>query len=358
MKRKKQRVMWLMFAVVFWLAGAGMALAAGNPQVYLRVQPQNDGTVKVSCEGTQIGNITNGKIRLYYDMGQATLVSAQKGSVLNNVSVEVNDFGRQKGEVLVAFASADVFSSEGSFMDITFRPVAGVKAEDLNLRVAVEEMAINGTDITPAIGATKWEAQQPADPDQNPSDGGNTNQGGNGNTNVTPSKTDIASATVGNISNKVFNNKQKKPAVKVRVGGTLLKAGQDYTLTYKNNKKPGKATVVITGIGNYTGTKQVSFNITPKKTAVKKATSPKKGKIRLTWKRDSMATGYEIQCALNKSFKKGKKTVTVKKNKVTAKVINKCKSGKKYYVRIRSFKKIDGKKVYGPYSKKLTVKVK
>ncbi len=355
MKRKKQRVMWLMFAVVFWLAGAGMALAAGNSQVYLRVQPQADGTVKVSCEGTQIGNITNGKIRVYYELGQATLVSVQKGSVVSNISAEINDFNRQKGEIVVAFAAADVFSAEGSFLDMTFRTVGGIKPENLNLRVVVEEMANNGTDITPAIGATKWEAQQP----QNPSDGGNTNQGGNGNTNVTPStKTDIAAATVGKISNKTFNNKPKKPAVKVRVDGKLLKAGQDYTLTYKKNKKPGKATIVITGIGNYTGTKQVSFNITPKKTAVKKATSPSKGKIRLTWKRDKMATGYEVQCALNKSFKKGKKTVTVKKNKITSKVIGKCKSGKKYYVRIRSFKKISGKKVYGPYSKRLTVKVK
>lgn len=36
---------------------------------------------------------------------------------------------------------------------------------------------------------------------------------------------------------------------------------EDYTVEYKNNKEIGKATVTITGIGNYTGTRMTSFNI-------------------------------------------------------------------------------------------------
>lgn len=366
MKRKKQRVMWLMFAVVFWLAGAGMALAAGNGQVFLRVTPQSDGTVKVTCEGTGIGQITNGKFRVSYDSAQAALVNAQKGSVVNAVSAELNHKA-DNHEIVLAFASANSFSADGTYLDMTFRLVGSTKAEDLKLTVAVEEMANDGADVTVAIGDTRWEtAQEPENPNngnqgQNGGNNNNNNNTGNsgGNNTTTPSgKTNIASATVGKISNKAFNNKQKKPAVKVRVNGQLLKAGQDYTLTYRNNKKPGKATIVITGIGNYTGTKEAYFNIVPKKAAIKKVTSPSAKKIRVTWKRDRMATGYEIQYSTNKSFKKGVKKVTIKKNKITSRVIKKCKSGKKYYVRIRSFKKIDGKKVYGSYSKKLTVKVK
>ncbi|MDE6982323.1 MAG: fibronectin type III domain-containing protein, partial [Lachnospiraceae bacterium] len=65
-----------------------------------------------------------------------------------------------------------------------------------------------------------------------------------------------------------------------------------------------------------------------------------------------------IQCNTNKKFKSGNKTVTVKKAKTTSAKISKLKSGKKYYVRMRAYKTIEGKKYAGSWSKVLTVKVK
>ncbi len=44
---------------------------------------------------------------------------------------------------------------------------------------------------------------------------------------------------------------------------TQLKAGKDYTVSYKNNKKPGTATAVIKGKGNYTGTANKTFTVRP-----------------------------------------------------------------------------------------------
>ena len=63
-----------------------------------------------------------------------------------------------------------------------------------------------------------------------------------------------------------------KPAPTVKVGSTTLKSGTDYTLSYKNNTNAGTATVTITGKGNYTGTKSVTFKIVRKAEPV--ATQP------------------------------------------------------------------------------------
>ena len=53
----------------------------------------------------------------------------------------------------------------------------------------------------------------------------------------------------------------------VYYGATLLTAGKDYKVTYKNNKKVGTATVTVQGKGNYEGKDTVTFNIVPKNVA-------------------------------------------------------------------------------------------
>ena len=91
---------------------------------------------------------------------------------------------------------------------------------------------------------------------------------------------------------------------------------------------------------------------------MKKAKSTKKKTIQVQWKKLSGVTGYQVQTALDKKFKKGKKTYTVKKAKTTKKTIKKLKSKKKYFVRIRAYKTVNGKKYYGSWSKAKSVKVK
>ncbi len=94
-----------------------------------------------------------------------------------------------------------------------------------------------------------------------------------------------------------------------------------------------------------------------KKVVVKKAKAAKKALV-VTWKAVKNVTGYQIQISTNKKFKKNKKTVTVAKKKATKKTIKKLKSKKKYYVRVRAYKVINGKKVYGKWSKVKTVTTK
>ena len=152
-----------------------------------------------------------------------------------------------------------------------------------------------------------------------------------------------------------YTGKAKKPAVTLKVGGKTLKKGTDYTVAYKNNKNVGTATVTIKGKGNYTGTITKTFRINPAKPTISKATSPKKGKVKVTYKKAAGAAGYQIVLAKNKKFTSGKKVVTAKGASKTVKGLTK---GKTYFVKVRSYKKVGKTTYYSGYSKVLKVKVK
>lgn len=102
-------------------------------------------------------------------------------------------------------------------------------------------------------------------------------------------------------------------------------------------------------------TKPVAKVTLAKQTAKVKANGKKK--IKVSWKKDKKASGYEIVYSTKKSFK-GKKTVVVKSNKTTSKVVKKLTSKKKYFVKVRSYKQTGKTKTYGAYSAVKTVKVK
>lgn len=94
------------------------------------------------------------------------------------------------------------------------------------------------------------------------------------------------------------------------------------------------------------------------KSAKFKKVKPAKKAVSVEWKKVSGVKGYQVQVATDKKFKKNKKTATVKKQKTTKVTIKKLKAKKKYYVRIRTYKTVNGKKVYSAWSKVKTVKTK
>ena len=73
-----------------------------------------------------------------------------------------------------------------------------------------------------------------------------------------------------------------------------------------------------------------------------------------------MAEGYQIVTASNSSFMKSVKKMTVSAGtaKTQTKTISGLTKGKTYYVKVRAYKTVNGRKVYGLYSsvKKVTVK--
>lgn len=88
----------------------------------------------------------------------------------------------------------------------------------------------------------------------------------------------------------------------------------------------------------------------------KKAVSKKAKKAIVKWKKADGVNGYEVTYSLKKSFKNAKTVnVSAKKANVTLK---KLKKGKKYFVKIRAYKNVEGTRYYGAYSKTLKVNVK
>ena len=123
-------------------------------------------------------------------------------------------------------------------------------------------------------------------------------------------------------STYIYDGKEVKPEVTVLLEDTTLSEGTDYRLEYQNNNRVGEASVSVTGIGNYTDTKTVSFQIVEKQKEpaapvvekldtvnITSIANAKKG-IKLTWNRVSGAQGYIIYRAYGKGGYKAIKTVT------------------------------------------------
>ena len=82
-------------------------------------------------------------------------------------------------------------------------------------------------------------------------------------------KTNISTLQFNKLKDLVYTGNELRPKIVVKQGGQQLKENVDYKVTYKNNKNVGKATVVVEGIGNYKGTKNLTFNIEKEKYYIK-----------------------------------------------------------------------------------------
>ena len=153
----------------------------------------------------------------------------------------------------------------------------------------------------------------------------------------------------------VYDGKMKLPNISVKYKNKELKKYQDYVVIYQDNTNIGKATVVIQGQGKYVGNIQKTFTIKPKKVSgLKQVSAKKKAQIKMTWVKQSDVTGYEVYSSIKKNgtYKK------VKEVKSNSCINKKLKSNKKYYYKVRAYKEINGKKIYGSFSKIIVMKTK
>ena len=119
----------------------------------------------------------------------------------------------------------------------------------------------------------------------------------------------------------------------------------------------GKYKVTVKLGQNYGGEEVFYFTIKPKKTSVSSLSAINDG-FKIKWKtKDAQVSGYQVQYSTKSSFSSAK-TVTVSGKSKSSKTVKKLKSKKKYYVRVRTYKTVDGKKIYSSWSAKKTVKTK
>lgn len=177
-------------------------------------------------------------------------------------------------------------------------------------------------------------------------------------------KTSIKKASVSSISNKNYNGKSQKQSIKVKLGKKTLKQGTDYTVSYKNNKNIGKATVTIKGKGKYEGSIKKTFQITVAKgktyTAgnfkykMTKASTNGKGTVTLAATKKSKSDSKFTSCKITDTVKIGGKTF-----KVTAIGDNAFKGYKKLKtitIESKNIKSV-GKDAVKNIHKKATIKV-
>ena len=156
--------------------------------------------------------------------------------------------------------------------------------------------------------------------------------------------------------------------------GAKVKGGAK--LTYKSNNKyvtvdrkgqvtiakkfVGQATITIAAAAtkNYNaGTKKVTVTVNPASTKLSSVKNSASKSMKVAWKKNAAVTGYQVQYATAKNFK-GAKAVTVKKAKTTSVTIKKLAKGKKYYVRVRTYRKVSGKTYYSTWSASKNVIIK
>jgi hypothetical protein len=129
-------------------------------------------------------------------------------------------------------AGSTAVAAGGSIADWAIAPKSGL---DAGTYVAVVSVAYNGT----ASGNPPATAQ----------------------VSFTVDRKDLSPGCIATVPNVTYNGNSHTPSLTVTEGGRTLAPGTDYTAICSYNTDAGTATVVITGIGNYTGTAIQTFEI-------------------------------------------------------------------------------------------------
>ena len=151
----------------------------------------------------------------------------------------------------------------------------------------------------------------------------------------------ISKATV-SVASAIYTGKTLKPKVTVKLSGKTL-SSKYYTVSYKNNKNIGKATVTVKGKNGYSGSVKKNFSIVPAKVTGVKVT-PDAESAKVSWKSVKGATHYRVD--LYTGGKWVKKATT---SKLSAEISG-LSGYTSYYFRVRAYKKVSGTYYTGAYS--------
>ena len=158
-----------------------------------------------------------------------------------------------------------------------------------------------------------------------------------------------------------YNKKVQKPTITIKDSTGKIIDSSNYIVSYSNNnsKNIGEYKIIVAFTGDfYEGNQTLKYYIAQKETSISKLSAAKK-KFTVTWKKQTYeTTGYEIQYSTSKDFTSGNKKVSITNNKTTSKSVTKLKAKKKYYVRIRTYKKVGKNKIYSDWSKSKSVTTK
>lgn len=167
-------------------------------------------------------------------------------------------------------------------------------------------------------------------------------------------KRSVRSATCHYKKTRSYTGRWVKPNVTLKVGKVKLKKNRDYTLVYRNNLQIGKASVVIRGMGNFTGKKTITFKIVPQTPKIQKLKKNKKSFV-ITYSSGKMVHGYQMEVSTASSFaaKKTQKYI-LNGNRFEAFGLKKGT----YYIRVKAYYSKKGKRYESGYTSKRKIKIK
>lgn len=167
-------------------------------------------------------------------------------------------------------------------------------------------------------------------------------------------KRSVRSVTCHYKKTRSYTGRWVKPNVTLKVGKVKLKKNRDYTLVYRNNLQIGKASVVIRGMGNFTGKKTITFKIVPQTPKIQKLKKNKKSFV-ITYSSGKMVHGYRMEVSTASSFaaKKTQKYI-LNGNRFEAFGLKKGT----YYIRVKAYYSKKGKRYESGYTSKRKIKIK
>lgn len=157
-----------------------------------------------------------------------------------------------------------------------------------------------------------------------------------------------------------YDNKTHKPRVKLYApNGEKLKKGTDYTIKLpKASKNINNYVIRVKLKGKYRGSFTVNYSISPKGTSVK-SVKPKDYTAVVKWKKQNKNTsGYQVMVNNSSNNLNYAKKVTVKGKNKTSCTVKGLKVNTVYYARVRTYKTVNGKKVFSDWSKPKKFKTK
>lgn len=166
-----------------------------------------------------------------------------------------------------------------------------------------------------------------------------------GSVTITITPLSISKVTFAAVKNKTYTGKAIKPKPVITFHDTTLKEGTDYSLSYGTNKSTGKATIKVSGKGNFKSSKTLTFYIVPQKvTGITCSKGSASKSTIVKWKKVTGASGYQLAYS-----PKGKNTWTYVNVTSLTKTFRNLRS-RKYDIKIRAYKTVNGIKKYGAYS--------
>lgn len=169
------------------------------------------------------------------------------------------------------------------------------------------------------------------------------------NCSIAESKIDLSSASSNNIDDVTYTGNPIEPNVVLTLDNKTLKLDEDYTITYSNNTSVGTGEIIINGINRYTGTKTISFKITPQTISNVSLNSKTINSITFSWDKIDNITGYEVY-----KYDEFSNTYTlldtISDNSINTYTDKNLTSASTYNYAIRPYKVIDKTTYYGNYS--------